>query len=114
MGCFQIYFPTDRCLGDGEAPGMVPTELPSRSSALYPVTQDACTSCAGLGRATRYRSADHLDLTSAYLTSAYRRELCISTLPEDAMEEIREGITTNTRFNPVVDTGVPGLIPSTK
>ncbi len=38
----------------------------------------------------------------------------ISTLPEDAMQEIRDGITTNTRFNPVVDTGVPGFIPSTK
>jgi alcohol dehydrogenase (NADP+) len=35
----------------------------------------------------------------------------ISTLPEDAMQEIREGITANVRFNSVVDTGVPGFIP---
>jgi diketogulonate reductase-like aldo/keto reductase len=35
----------------------------------------------------------------------------ISTLPEDAMQEIREGITENVRFNSVVDTGVPGFIP---
>jgi diketogulonate reductase-like aldo/keto reductase len=35
----------------------------------------------------------------------------ISTLPEDAMREIREGITTNVRFNTVVKTGVPGFIP---
>ncbi len=35
----------------------------------------------------------------------------ISTLPEDAMREIREGITTNVRFNTVVRTGVPGFIP---
>jgi diketogulonate reductase-like aldo/keto reductase len=35
----------------------------------------------------------------------------ISTLPEDAMREIREGITTSIRFNPVVGTGVPGFIP---
>ena len=35
----------------------------------------------------------------------------ISTLPEEAMREIREGITTNVRFNPVVGTGVPGFIP---
>jgi hypothetical protein len=27
------------------------------------------------------------------------------------MREIREGITTNVRFNPVVGTGVPGFIP---
>jgi diketogulonate reductase-like aldo/keto reductase len=35
----------------------------------------------------------------------------ISTLPEDAMREMREGITTNIRFNTVVKTGVPGFIP---
>ncbi len=35
----------------------------------------------------------------------------ISTLPEDAMQEIRDRITTSTRFNTVVDTGVPGFIP---
>jgi diketogulonate reductase-like aldo/keto reductase len=35
----------------------------------------------------------------------------ISTLPEDAMQEIRERITTNVRFNTVVGTGVPGFIP---
>jgi diketogulonate reductase-like aldo/keto reductase len=35
----------------------------------------------------------------------------ISTLPEDAMREIREGITTNIRFSTVVRTGVPGFIP---
>jgi diketogulonate reductase-like aldo/keto reductase len=35
----------------------------------------------------------------------------ISALPEDAMREIREAITTNVRFNTVVKTGVPGFIP---
>jgi diketogulonate reductase-like aldo/keto reductase len=35
----------------------------------------------------------------------------ISTLPDDAMAEIRERVTTRTRFNAVVDTGVPGMIP---
>ncbi|HTZ70456.1 MAG TPA: aldo/keto reductase [Acetobacteraceae bacterium] len=35
----------------------------------------------------------------------------ISTLPEDAMREIRDDITTTVRFNPVVTTGVPGFIP---
>ena len=35
----------------------------------------------------------------------------ISTLPEDAMQEMRDGITTNIRFNTVVHTGVPGFIP---
>ena len=35
----------------------------------------------------------------------------ISTLPEDALREMREGIKTNVRFNTVVGTGVPGFIP---
>src|SRR5271163_4411688 len=35
----------------------------------------------------------------------------ISSLPEDAMQEIRDRITTSARFNTVVGTGVPGFIP---
>jgi len=35
----------------------------------------------------------------------------ISTLPEDAMREIRESIETRVRFNTVVETGIPGFIP---
>src|SRR5580698_2189964 len=35
----------------------------------------------------------------------------VSTLPEDAMREMRQRITTNVRFNAVVETGVPGFIP---
>jgi diketogulonate reductase-like aldo/keto reductase len=35
----------------------------------------------------------------------------ISTLPEDAMQEIRDKIAERVRFNVVVETGVPGFIP---
>jgi diketogulonate reductase-like aldo/keto reductase len=38
----------------------------------------------------------------------------ISALPEDAMQEIRDRITTSVRFNAVVQTGVPGFIPGTR
>jgi diketogulonate reductase-like aldo/keto reductase len=38
----------------------------------------------------------------------------ISALPEDAMREMREGITASVRFNAVVETGVPGFIPRPK
>ena len=38
----------------------------------------------------------------------------VSTLPEDAMQEIRDGITTRVQFNPVVETGVPGFIPQSR
>ena len=35
----------------------------------------------------------------------------ISALPDDALRQIRDEITTNIRFNSVVQTGVPGFIP---
>ncbi len=38
----------------------------------------------------------------------------ISALPEDAMREMRDGITTRVRLNTVVETGVPGFIPRAK
>ena len=55
---------------------------------------------------------------SAFLTTSttpryIQENFAISTLPEDAMREIRDNITTNVRFNTVVGTGVPGFIPRT-
>jgi diketogulonate reductase-like aldo/keto reductase len=38
----------------------------------------------------------------------------VSALPEDAVREISEGITSRIRFNAVVETGVPGFIPREK
>jgi len=35
----------------------------------------------------------------------------VSALPQEAMQEIRDGVTNRVRFNPVVETGVPGFIP---
>jgi diketogulonate reductase-like aldo/keto reductase len=53
---------------------------------------------------------------AAYLTTStkphnIRANFEISTLPQDAMREIRDRIKTNIRFNTVVETGVPGFIP---
>ena len=53
---------------------------------------------------------------TAFLTTSTRPRYIqenfeISALPEDAMREIREGITANVRFNAVVETDVPGFIP---
>ena len=50
-------------------------------------------------------------LTTSTKPDHIREGFEISALPEDAMREIQEGITTNIRFNPVVETGVPGFIP---
>jgi len=50
-------------------------------------------------------------LTTSTRPGRIRESFDISALPEDAMREIRETITTNVRFNTVVETGVPGFIP---
>ena len=50
-------------------------------------------------------------LTTSKTPSRIKENFDISTLPEDAMKEISEGITTRQRFNAVVETGVPGFIP---
>jgi len=50
-------------------------------------------------------------LTTSTKAGHMQESFEISALPEDAMREILEGITTNVRFNAVVGTGVPGFIP---
>jgi diketogulonate reductase-like aldo/keto reductase len=50
-------------------------------------------------------------LTTSTKPQRIQESFDISTLPEDAMREIRERITTHVRFNSVVETGVPGFIP---
>ncbi|HEY9757325.1 MAG TPA: aldo/keto reductase [Oculatellaceae cyanobacterium] len=54
---------------------------------------------------------------AAFLTTSTTRHHMeenfeISTLPEWAMRELNEGVTTRKRLNTVVETGVPGFIPS--
>ncbi len=50
-------------------------------------------------------------LTTSTNPAHIRANFEISTLPEDAMREINEGIKTQYRYNPVVEAGVPGFIP---
>jgi diketogulonate reductase-like aldo/keto reductase len=50
-------------------------------------------------------------LTTSTKPQRIQENYQISSLPDDAMREIREHITTNIRFNSVVQTGVPGFIP---
>jgi diketogulonate reductase-like aldo/keto reductase len=52
-------------------------------------------------------------LTTSTSPQHIRENFEISTLPEDAMQEIRE-IATRVRFNTVVETGIPGFIPRTR
>jgi diketogulonate reductase-like aldo/keto reductase len=50
-------------------------------------------------------------LTTSTKPKRIQENFEISILPEDAMSDIRNRITANIRFNPVVHTGVPGFIP---
>ena len=52
-------------------------------------------------------------LTTPRSAARARENFDISTLPEDAFEEINR-IQTRQRLNPVVSTGVPGFIPQSK
>ena len=53
-------------------------------------------------------------LTTSTKPSRIQENFDISALPEDAMREIRDRITTSVRFNTVVETGVPGFIPQAR
>ncbi|OAI42566.1 dehydrogenase [Verrucomicrobia bacterium SCGC AG-212-E04] len=49
-------------------------------------------------------------LTTTKTSSRLQENFDVSTLPDDAMRAINEGITSRIRFNSVVETGVPGFI----
>ena len=53
-------------------------------------------------------------LTTSTKPRRIQESFDLSILPEDAMREIRDRITTSVRFNAVVQTGVPGFIPGTR
>ena len=53
-------------------------------------------------------------LTTSKTPGRIKENFDVSTLPEQAVREISEGITLRVRFNPVVETGVPGFIPRAK
>jgi diketogulonate reductase-like aldo/keto reductase len=50
-------------------------------------------------------------LTTSTKPDRIRENFEISTLPDDALQELRDRVATNIRFNNVVETGVPGFIP---
>jgi diketogulonate reductase-like aldo/keto reductase len=53
-------------------------------------------------------------LTTSKTPNRIKENFDVSTLPEEAVREISEGIKVRVRFNPVVETGVPGFIPRAK
>jgi len=53
-------------------------------------------------------------LTTSRSPSRIKENFDVSALPEEAVQEISEGIKLQVRFNSVVETGVPGFIPGRK
>jgi alcohol dehydrogenase (NADP+) len=53
-------------------------------------------------------------LTTSTTLNWIKENFDVSTLPQDAVREINEGIKSRVRFNAVVETGVPGFIPRKK
>jgi diketogulonate reductase-like aldo/keto reductase len=50
-------------------------------------------------------------LTTSKTPNRIRENFDVSSIPEDAMQQINDGITFRVRLNSVVKTGVPGFIP---
>lgn len=53
-------------------------------------------------------------LTTSKTPARIKENFAVSAIPEDAIQEITEGIKLRVRFNAVVETGVPGFIPRGK
>ena len=53
-------------------------------------------------------------LTTSKTPSRIKENFEVSAIPEDAVQEISEGIKLRVRLNAVVETGVPGFIPRAK
>jgi diketogulonate reductase-like aldo/keto reductase len=91
-------------LGHGLNPDLLEDPVVTRIARRFGKTPAQVVLAWAIQRGTAF-------LTTSTKPGRIRENFEISTLPEDAMREMREGITTNVRFNTVVKTGVPGFIP---
>jgi hypothetical protein len=88
-----------------------------RSSRRLQTADATARNVAGIDVVRRFNAHDLLcSAETACLTTSTKphrieENFGVSTLPEDAMSDIRNRITTNVRWNTVVHTGVPGFIP---
>jgi diketogulonate reductase-like aldo/keto reductase len=91
-------------LGHGMTPKMLDDPVITRIARRVGKTAAQVALAWAVQRGTAF-------LTTSTKPGNIQANFDIATLPEDAMREIREGITANVRFNAVVETGVPGFIP---
>jgi diketogulonate reductase-like aldo/keto reductase len=94
-------------LGHGMQPGLLD------DPAIIAVAQRVAKTPAQVVLAWAIQRGTAL-LTTAVTPSRIQENFELSTLPEDAMQEIRDRVTTRIRLNTVVETGVPGFIPRSR
>ncbi len=93
-------------LGHGMTPRLLDDPVITRIAKRVQMTPAQVALAWAVQRGTAF-------LTTSSKPANIRANFDISALPDDAMREMREGITANVRFNSVVETGVPGFIPRT-
>jgi diketogulonate reductase-like aldo/keto reductase len=91
-------------LGHGLNPNLLEDPVVTRIARRFGKTPAQVVLAWAIQRGTAF-------LTTSTKPGRIQENFEISALPEDAIREMREGITTNVRFNTVVKTGVPGFIP---
>jgi diketogulonate reductase-like aldo/keto reductase len=91
-------------LGHSSTPNLLQDPVITAIAARLDMTPAQVALSWAVQRGTAY-------LTTSTKAARIHENFEISALPEDAMSDIRNRITTNVRFNPVVDSGVPGFIP---
>jgi diketogulonate reductase-like aldo/keto reductase len=91
-------------LGHGSEPKLLEDPLITAIAQRFKKTPAQVLLAWGIQRGTAL-------LTSSTTPNRIKENFEVSTLPEDAIREISEGIKSRVRFNTVVETGIPGFIP---
>ena len=91
-------------LGHGARPGLLEDPVISAIAARVGKTPAQVLLAWALQRGTAF-------LTTPKTAARAQENFNISALPEDALEEINR-IQTRQRLNPVVETGIPGFVPT--
>jgi diketogulonate reductase-like aldo/keto reductase len=91
-------------LGHSSVPNLLEDPVITAIAARLHMTPAQVALSWAVQRGTAY-------LTTSTKAARIQENFEISTLPEDAMSDIRDRITTNVRFNTVIGSGVPGFIP---
>jgi len=91
-------------LGHSSVPNLLEDPVITAAAARLHMTPAQVALSWAVQRGTAY-------LTTSTKAARIQENFEISMLPDDVMSDIRDRITTNVRFNTVIDSGVPGFIP---